>query len=106
MNLPILRCLSVVGLMCLTTSVSAENHVVRPEGGVVGYGSQDCNADAEQLTARGIVCTAVFADTKVWDLLDTLPRRITLAELNAFNPDLGTLTFDNVIGGITFVRVQ
>lgn len=72
----------------------------------VRYGSEECNNEPTYLTANDITCATVFAATNVWDFLENLPRRITLDELNALNPDLGELTYDSVIDGITFVRVR
>ncbi|PJI86241.1 hypothetical protein BC777_2609 [Yoonia maricola] len=70
------------------------------------YGNEACNNDTSYLEENGIVCTAVFSDTNVWDFLNNLQRRITFDELVALNPLLEIEGYDTVLIGITFVRVQ
>ncbi len=88
----------------LASPVIAENHVAA--FGATVYGNEDCNNDADFLTENGIVCTAVFSSTNVWDFLNNLQRRITLPELVDLNPNLEIVDFETVINGITFVRVR
>jgi len=96
---------ALIAVASLSTAVSAENHVTL-FGGATVYASDECNKDPQYLTDNDIVCTAVFSNVRVWDFLESLPRRITLAELAELNPDLGEIDFETVIGGITFVRVR
>ena len=79
---------------------------VAQSGFGVTYVSQECNNEPVYLTDNDIVCTAVFADTNVWDFLNGLPRRITLDELAELNPGLEEVGYETVISGITFVRVR
>ena len=97
---PIQKLSLILSLICLGGPALAQS------GFGVSYGSEECNNEPTYLTANDIDCTAVFAATNVWDFLDNLPRRIDLDELNTLNPELGELTYDSVIEGITFVRVR
>ena len=101
-----LRCFGVVGFVFVSSMVHAENHVFRPGEGGVAYGHPACNSDSTELSEAKVQCTAIFSDTSVWDFLNGLTQRITLEEMNEFNPALGTVTYDTIIGGLTFVRVQ
>jgi len=94
----------LAGIFAATTIIGTT--AVAQSGFGVRYGSQECNNEPAYLTENEITCTAVFAATDAWDFLNNLPRRITLDELNALNPDLGEVTYDTVIEGITFVRVR
>lgn len=79
---------------------------IAQSGSGVSYGSEECRNDPAYLTENDIACTAVFASTDTWDFLNNLPRRITLDEMNELNPELGEVTYETVIEGITFVRVR
>ena len=102
MSYPILRSLL---LMCFAFLAAPSNAAAQGAFGVT-YGSDDCNNDPNFLEENGIVCTAVFTETNVWDFLNGLPRRISLEELVDLNPGLSIEDFETVLGGITFVRVQ
>lgn len=100
------RSFSVMSVICLSSMASAENHIEQPSPFGVLYGNDDCNNDADFLTENNIICAAVFSNTTVWDFLNNLQRRIALETLVELNPSLGTLEFETVLTGITFVRVQ
>lgn len=70
------------------------------------YGNEECNNDPSFLEENGIICTAVFSETNVWDFVNSLPRRVSLDDLIALNPLLVIEDYDTIITGITFVRVQ
>ncbi len=101
----ILRSFLVICVAFLAAPLSAENHVAQGAFGVT-YGNDDCNNDPAFLEENEITCTAVFAETNVWDFLNNLPRRISLETLIALNPSLNIEGYDTILGGITFVRVQ
>ncbi len=106
MTRPILTALSLIVAAVFATSAFSDSHVANPGGFGVIYGNDECNRDADFLTENGIVCTAVFSDTNVWDFLNNLPRRIDLDEMIALNPNFLIVEYDTIITGITFVRVQ
>ena len=88
---------AVVDLALVSPPLSAFNTI---------YGNDDCNNDATFLEENGIVCTAVFSETDIWDFLNNLQRRITFDELVALIPLLEIESYDTILTGITFVRVQ
>lgn len=106
MNYPALLGSALISIALLIAPASAENHIEQPSGNGATYGSEECNNDADYLTENNILCTAIFSDTRVWDFLNNMPRRITLAELAEFNPQLGEIDHDTILTGITFVRVR
>ena len=106
MTRPIINLLTWISLVMLAMPSIADNHIVQPSFGAPAYASEDCNNEPEYLQANRISCVAVFAETNVWDFLENLPRRISLAELSELNPRLGPVDYSTVIRGITFVRVQ
>jgi len=106
MTNPILHHVTWISLVMVALPVNAEDHIAQSGFGAPAYGSEHCNNEPEYLAANNISCVAVFADTNVWDLLESLPRRISLAALNDLNPLLGPVDYASVIKGITFVRVR
>lgn len=94
--------------LALATAVLATPPAIAQSSGGFGvvYLSEECNNDADYLTEREIVCTAVFSDTNVWDFLNGLPQRITLEELDELNPRLTDVSYETIISGISFVRVR
>jgi len=106
MTHPILHHIAWISLAVAAMPASAENHVAQPSFGAPAYASDDCNHEAEYLETNNISCVAIFADTNVWDFLENLPRRISLATLTDLNPRLGPVEYTTVIKGITFVRVR
>lgn len=106
MTFTISRSLALVSFALLSTAASAENHVAQDAAGGVTYGNEDCNNDPSYLTANDISCMAVFSNTSVWDFLENLPRRISLATLIELNPSLDIEDHDTVLTGISFVRVR
>ena len=97
MSYPTLHSMAFMSFALLATPVNAFGTT---------YGSNDCNNDPSFLEENGIVCTAVFSDTNVWDFLNGLPRRITYDELVDLNPLLVIEDYETILTGITFVRVQ
>lgn len=94
-----------ISLLSLAACVAAP--AFAQEGGFgVQYGNDACSNDADYLQENDIVCAAVFSETKVWDFLEALPRRISLEELIALNPALEIVDNESTITGITFVRVR
>jgi len=106
MTFPILHLMAWISLVMVAMPLNAENHIVQPSFGAPAYASNDCNNEPDYLEANKISCVAVFAETNVWDFLENLPRRISLATLTELNPRLGPIDYTTLIKGITFVRVQ
>lgn len=107
MDYRVSRILALVALTSLATTASSESHVEQSGGAsAFKYGNDECNNSPSYLKENDLACVAVFSDTNVWDLLDGLPRRITLDTFVELNPLLIDVDYDTVITGITFVRVQ
>lgn len=106
MTYPTLHLMAWLSLVMVALPSNAENHIIQPSFGAPAYASNDCNNEPEYLETNNISCVAVFAETNVWDFLESLPRRISLATLTELNPRLGPVDYTTLIKGITFIRVQ